>query len=38
MGAYMTNNQLHKALALAYGRKIINGQQLKHLIAIFQVI
>ena len=34
----MTNNQLHKALALAYGRKVISGKQLKQLIEIFQAV
>lgn len=31
-------NKLHKFLALAYGRKIIDGQQLKALIYLIQDI
>lgn len=34
----MTNSQLHRALAFAYGRKVISGKQLKELIKIFQVV
>lgn len=34
----MTNLQLHRALAFAYGRKVISGKQLKQLIQIFQAV
>lgn len=34
----MTNSQIHKALAFAYGRKVISGQQLKQLLQILQVV
>lgn len=34
----MTNSQIHKALALAFGRKVISGKQLKDLIQIFQAV
>jgi len=34
----MKNSSIHKALALAYGRKIITASQLQQLLNVFSTI